>query len=211
MKKDPYKILGIARCADQRQIKSAYRRAAKENHPDLTSPKQPESRFCEIQEAYETLKDEQRRRKCDEVLDRMQTATRAGNRGLNRTSVPPGPAGRLAAEPLIPSVHGREMHRLEPSRLALEIVLSPAEASAGGRFPLRIEMEADCPGCGNAAPRVFFCNQCGGTGRVRQPVTVIVTLPAGIRDGARSRARVDIRGRRPGVLDLLFRIDPWAS
>lgn len=208
MKKNPYEILGIGRRADQREIKSAYRRAAKKSHPDLKSQKQTDGRFCEIQEAYETLKDDQRRRRCDEALDRGEAAARWRARRLKRTSgSPPSSAGR-PVEPLIPAAGRRRGRHADASRLALEIVLSPSEAQTGGRFPVRIAVETDCPGCGNAAPGVIFCDNCGGTGRVQRPLTVFLDLPAGIRDGDRASAGVDLQGRSAGVLDLLFRIDP---
>ncbi|MGD8367005.1 MAG: DnaJ domain-containing protein [Desulfobacterales bacterium] len=211
MRKNPYKILGIGRFADQKEIKSAYRRAAKKSHPDLTTPKQAGGRFCEIQEAYETLKDEQRRRRCDEVLDRMAAAAQSGVRRLKRTSGSPLSSAGRPVEPLIPADGRRRGHPAGASRVALEIVLTPSEAQTGGRFPVRLAMETDCPGCGNAVPGVVFCDNCGGMGRVQQPLTVFLDLPAGIRDGDRTSAVVDIQGHSAGVLDLLFRIDPRAS
>ena len=74
MKKNPYDVLGIGRCADTAAIKSAYRRAAKQSHPDLAAPTGGVRRFREIQEAYETLKDRQRRKRCDQALDRLAKA-----------------------------------------------------------------------------------------------------------------------------------------
>lgn len=65
-RKDPYTILGVSRTASQDQIKRAYRRLAKEHHPDRNpGDKGAEQRFKEVQAAYEVLGDTQRRTQYD--------------------------------------------------------------------------------------------------------------------------------------------------
>jgi curved DNA-binding protein len=59
--KDYYKSLGLARGASDEDIKKAYRRLARKYHPDVSKEKDAEARFKEIAEAYETLKDPQKR------------------------------------------------------------------------------------------------------------------------------------------------------
>ncbi|MEJ2173447.1 MAG: DnaJ C-terminal domain-containing protein [bacterium] len=59
--KDYYKSLGLARGASDEDIKKAYRRLARQYHPDVSKEKDAEERFKEIAEAYETLKDPQKR------------------------------------------------------------------------------------------------------------------------------------------------------
>lgn len=64
---DPYKLLGVSRTAGADEIKRAYRRLAKEHHPDRNpGDKSAETRFKEIQAAYEVLGDEDRRRQYDQ-------------------------------------------------------------------------------------------------------------------------------------------------
>lgn len=66
-KRDYYEVLGVSKTASQDEIKKAFRKAAKENHPDLhPGDKDAEARFKEIQEAYEILSDEQNRAKYDQ-------------------------------------------------------------------------------------------------------------------------------------------------
>ncbi len=66
--KDYYKILGIGEKADLAEIKKAYRRLAREHHPDRNPDKpEAESQFKEVQEAYDTLSDAKRRRDYDRL------------------------------------------------------------------------------------------------------------------------------------------------
>ena len=63
--KDYYAILGVERTDDTKAIKTAYRRLARKYHPDVSSEKDAETKFKEIAEAYEVLKDKERREEYD--------------------------------------------------------------------------------------------------------------------------------------------------
>jgi DnaJ-class molecular chaperone len=63
--KDYYRILGVDRNADEKAIKSAYRRLARKYHPDVAKGKDKGDRFKEIAEAYEVLSDPEKRRRYD--------------------------------------------------------------------------------------------------------------------------------------------------
>lgn len=60
-KRDYYEVLGVSRDASQEDIKKAFRRLARQYHPDVNRSPDAESRFKEINEAYEVLSDEQKR------------------------------------------------------------------------------------------------------------------------------------------------------
>src|SRR5262245_42877424 len=78
-KRDYYEVLGISRGASEQDIKSAFRNKAKECHPDRNSgDKESEQRFKEINEAYEALKDPQKRAAYDQF---GHAAFEGGGRG----------------------------------------------------------------------------------------------------------------------------------
>jgi curved DNA-binding protein len=66
--KDYYKILGVGKTASADEIKKAYRKLARKHHPDVNpNDKTAESKFKELQEAYDVLKDEKKRKEYDEL------------------------------------------------------------------------------------------------------------------------------------------------
>lgn len=77
--KDYYKILGVDKTADEKEIKKAYRRLARQFHPDMNpGDKAAEARFKEINEAHEVLSDPEKRRKYDELGQNYQRWQQAG-------------------------------------------------------------------------------------------------------------------------------------
>jgi len=80
--KDYYKILGVDKNADEKEIKKAYRRLARQFHPDMNpGDKAAEARFKEINEANEVLSDPEKRRKYDELGTNYQRWQQAGAQG----------------------------------------------------------------------------------------------------------------------------------
>src|SRR5579864_992482 len=80
--KDYYKILGIPKNTPEKDIKSAYRKAARKWHPDAnpTNQKEAEEKFKDIQEAYEVLSDPEKRRKYDVLGTDWQRAAQDATR-----------------------------------------------------------------------------------------------------------------------------------
>ena len=66
--KDYYEVLGVPRSASEAEIKKAFRKLAREHHPDVAkNKKQAEEKFKELNEAYEVLGDPAKRKKYDEL------------------------------------------------------------------------------------------------------------------------------------------------
>ena len=90
--KDYYKVLGVVPTASDKEITRAYRKLAKEHHPDANPGS--EERFKEIQQAYDTLSDEEKRKQYD-----------AGGRFAGRSRAgPPGQRGAALESGGVPSL-----------------------------------------------------------------------------------------------------------
>jgi curved DNA-binding protein len=91
--KDYYKILGVSKDADTKAIRQAFRKLARQYHPDVNpGDKSAEDRFKEVNEANEVLSDPEKRKKYDEMADYYQQygqwpgAANAGNGGYSRAA-----------------------------------------------------------------------------------------------------------------------------
>lgn len=184
-KRDYYEVLGVSRNATEDEIKKAYRSLARKYHPDH-NPGDPEAeeRFKEINEAYETLRDPEKRA----MYDRFgHQAPGAGPRGPGGPGWPGGGPGTWFGdfggfsgfEDILNMIFGGGFGRQEaargPSRgadLRYDMEISLEEAAAGLERELDVPRIVDCPICGGngARPgtRPERCPECGGTGQVRQ-------------------------------------------
>lgn len=207
MSHDFYVVLGVSRDADLDQIKRAYRKLVKRYHPD-TSESQPE-KFLQLQQAYETLRDEHSRREHDQTTGRpVEVQVRRGPvaRGRGTRSTPP-PGRELSSlvdeffDGWIPGLFtgGR---RARHKDLYVELILDPAEAAGGGLFPLQVPAETSCPACDGRGTRDgLACPDCRGRGRTVSYHPIQVSIPPGVADGTSRRLALDDIGL-PGV-DLI--------
>ena len=90
--RDYYEVLGVARSANADEIKRAHRKLALQYHPDRNKDKSAASRFAEIQQAYEVLSDEDKRKRYDEFI-RIGGTTEAFAAGAGGTGPTGGPFG----------------------------------------------------------------------------------------------------------------------
>src|SRR6266498_4181334 len=80
--KDYYSTLGVAKTATEKEIKQAFRKMARKHHPDVNpGDKSAESRFKEMNEAYEVLGDPAKRKKYDELGANWRLYEQAGAQG----------------------------------------------------------------------------------------------------------------------------------
>ena len=90
--KDYYAILGVQPTDDLKTIKTAYRRLARKYHPDVSKENDAEAKFKDLAEAWEVLKDDQRRAEYDQ-LSSIPTSRAIASR-TSTTSSPPCLASR---------------------------------------------------------------------------------------------------------------------
>jgi curved DNA-binding protein len=212
--KDYYAILGVSKDASQQDIQRAYRKLARKYHPDVNKDPGAEERFKEVGEAYEVLKDPDKRAK----YDRYGTAWKAAQQ--HGGTPPPGyedvwfDFGSAAGEPfsgfsgfssffeqLFGTGRGRPgaETRGSPWDMAMQgadqearLILSLEEAARGGQR----EISLTDP-------------------RSRQTKTYMVTIPKGIRPGQRLRLAgkggQGARGARAGDLYLIVELLPHAT
>jgi len=187
LEKDYYKVLGVSKDASAAEIKKAYRRLAREYHPDANKndPK-AEAKFKEISEAYGVLSDETRRKEYDEARALFGSG---GFRAPGGTGGQPGsgsgfgfdfgdlfgmggPAGGGGLGDILGNVFNRSRTPGQAARrgadVESEVTLDFVEAIDGVTVPLRMTSEQPCPACSGTGakagsmPRV--CPDCSGTG-----------------------------------------------
>jgi len=180
--KDYYLVLGISPDADQRQIKQAYRRAAKRWHPDYPAAGRNPHRFQEASEAYNVLSDASRRRAYDDS-QKSGCAADAARRMHRRhtTRSRPYPSRPQAHRYRNASDEGLSA-AFSSAHLTLEVIISPREAAKGGRFEVQLPFPHRCGYCRetDAWPRI--CPVCRGRAHFWATRTFEVEIPPGIPD-----------------------------
>jgi DnaJ-class molecular chaperone len=225
--KDYYKILGVDRKADDKTIKSAYRRLARKFHPDVAKTKDATERFKEVSEAYEVLSDPEKRRRYDSLGPDWQRYTQAP------PGAPPGGGFRVeyGEDPgnlgdfseFFRSIFGDlGAHARRGSRsggirfdegfdrsprgadVEAGVEISLDEAFHGARKTFAMDLEepcAVCQGAGNVQGKP--CAACGGGGWQRAHRQVDVKIPAGVKSGQRVRVSGEGTGA-PGARGDLY-------
>ena len=217
MPKDYYIVLGVGRGADLNKIKKAYRVIAKKYHPDASASGESHEKFLEIREAYETLVDEEKRRKYDEELSRQ-------GRELKITRIPEKISSRRRAAiqemernysfvdeffmGFLPGVFERGKATTGKD-LYLEVILSPEEAARGGLFPITVPVLEPCPRCRRTGLwEEFFCPMCHGKGVVRAERGFSLSIPPHVTHGTQISLSTEDIGLRGVNLHVLVLIDP---
>jgi molecular chaperone DnaJ len=149
-----YDVLGVAASADREELRSAFRRLAREHHPDISAAPQADERFREVVEAYRTLSRPTARRMYDLF----------GHHGL----------GSEAVEELARWL-GARRRPSEPDIVA-EVVVDFTEAARGGLQTVEVDSAWTCGGCGGSGAErgsaIERCETCIGSGRLRRSTSL---------------------------------------
>src|SRR6267142_1716621 len=184
---DYYALLGLARNATEEQVRSAYRKLARQYHPDVNTSPDAAEKFNKVTEAYEVLSDAERRQRYD-MFGNAQ-----------------GGLGDFGIGDLFETFFGAEFRRREPrgpmrgADLRMEIEIELIDTVQGGERTIRV-------------PRLETCTKCEGRGRKDHELDL--TIPAGIDDGQQLRVagegEAGMRSGPSGDLYVLVRIKEHA-
>lgn len=230
--KDYYRILGVAKDADAKTIKTAYRKLARKYHPDVAKGKDAGERFREVTEAYEVLSDPEKRKRYDTLGPDWQRFAQTGPGGQpggvrveygdlgnfseffrtifgdlgGQRGGRPGAGGRIDMEDWLGGfTAGGRGPRGQDVQASVTITLE--EAYSGTRKTFEFEVEEPCPTChgsGNVGGKP--CATCHGGGWQRGHHQVDVKIPAGVRTG--QKVRVSGEGTGGGDLYLMVTVAP---
>ena len=176
-KRDYYEVLGVDKGASDSEIKSAFRRKAKECHPDLhPDDKVAEAQFKELNEAYEVLSDSDKRAKYDQFGHAAFDPSMGGGNPFTG-------GGFSGFGDIIDQVFGggfggfggyssaTRNGPVQGNDLRYSLTLTFEEAAFGVKKEILIPREESCPTCSGSGAKPGTtptrCTTCGGTGQVR--------------------------------------------
>ncbi len=172
--KDLYKVLGVSKGASDEEIKKAYRKLARKFHPDRNpDDAKAEERFKEVQGAYDTLSDPEKRKQYDSGGG-MFGGFGAGGPGGGPYGPGGGPAGGFDVGDIFSNLFGRGGGgRVQPQQvrgrdLETEVSLSFEEAVHGAEVSVTVPKAERCPTCSGSGAKPgtspTVCPRCEGRG-----------------------------------------------
>ena len=172
MRRDPYEVLGVSRDAGEGDVKKAFRRLARELHPDVnTHDPQAEEKFKEAAEAYEILADAERR----------ATYDRYGFDGLESRGFASAAHGFGSFADIFDAFFGGDPFgafggragtgRVQGGDVGVEVQITLEQAARGATVQVAYDLVDACERCGGSRAEpgsdVHTCTTCQGAGRVR--------------------------------------------
>lgn len=182
-KRDYYEVLGVPKTATDKEIKSAFRRLAKEYHPDLNKEADAAEKFKEVQEAYEVLSDENKRKTYDQyghaAFDQNGNAGGFGgfNGGFSSSSFG---FDDIDLSDILSGVFGqgfgfgsgnrKSANRAQKGKdLLYSMKLSFMEAVYGAKKDITLDVYETCDSCnGKGGHGEKQCSRCHGSGTVTE-------------------------------------------
>ena len=187
---DYYTTLGVEKTATAEEIKKAFRRKARELHPDVNPAPDAEDRFKEINEAYDVLSDSEKRDQYDR-FGSVGSRSQGGPGGYQYVDLNDlfggSAAGGIGMEDIFSAFFGGAAGgrgggvRLEGRDMAMSVVITLAEAASGVEKEIVLDRLATCDVCegSGATPgsSVVTCPECNGTGqRITERRTFLGTM-----------------------------------
>jgi DnaJ-class molecular chaperone len=227
--KDYYSTLGVAKTASEKEIKQAFRKLARKYHPDVNpGDKSAESKFKEVNEAYEVLSDPEKRKRYDELGQNWKTGQDfRPPPGWQEAGVEFGDVfgrgGPSGFSEFFETLFGRRGgggarggrgFAMRGGDIEAEIELMLEEAHRGSRRSIGLQSLESCPDCRGSGSKdgTTVCPTCRGSGAVERPRTLEVTIPPGMRDGSVIRlagqGQPGANGGPAGDLFLRARVRP---
>jgi curved DNA-binding protein len=232
--KDYYAVLGVPRTAPDADIKKAFRKLAREYHPDVAKDKKrAEEKFKEVNEAYEVLGDPTKRQRYDQLGSNWKSGAEfrppPGWGGARRSNA--GGAdfefnfGGTGFSDFFEQVFGARRggaggagfsggadeanFAARGADLESDIMVTLEEALQGSVRTVNVRHAVECEACSGTGRRgQRLCGVCGGAGRVHKSESYQVKVPAGVSPGQRLRlAGRGEAGARGGLAgDLYLRV-----
>src|SRR5919204_3316322 len=168
MARDFYEVLGVPRKASADEIKKAYRRLVREHHPDRNpGDDAAEERFKEVQQAYDTLADPEKRKQ----YDAGGMFGGFGGFGAGRGGAAAGGGFTADLGDIFSTIFGRRGGEPQAARgrdLETEVLLSFDQAVNGSEVSVTVPKQATCATCGGSGAKPgtapTICPRCGGRG-----------------------------------------------
>jgi molecular chaperone DnaJ len=178
-KEDYYSVLGVSRGADDAEIKKAYRRMARKNHPDVNpGDKAAEERFKNIQEAYDVLSDSKKRAIYDQYgfySENFKDKAGGASYGFDFSGMDFGSSGQSSFRDIFSEIlgggagHGRPKGPAKGDDIEQQLNISFMESVRGLTARINLSRQGACPSCGgtgmDSASDQRACAQCQGTGQ----------------------------------------------
>jgi molecular chaperone DnaJ len=166
--RDYYELLGVQRAASGEEIKSSFRRLARELHPDVSEAPDADERFREVAEAYQVLSNSETR----ELYDRY------GHAGLRGGGFTPGTFDFGSLSDIFSAFFGDDLFGLGGARrargadVAAEVEIELVEAARGATRDIPFRINVACERCGGSGAEPgtspVTCPTCDGSGHVQQ-------------------------------------------